>query len=220
MLIIRSSRQIYLIPLLCLLFHIEQAPAQYQSIELMSGYACNLRSPLLIQQSGQDNHVLRADYKTDSFRDIPYFLLRFNFYFYKRALEIQFLHHKISLTSPQGVVQQFKINNGFNVISLHYRLVLDLVHLRFGIGAIIAYPESIVSGHSFSGSGGLINSGYYLAGPALLVGANKEFPLSQKIYLNTEVQLTAAWALVPIATGQAYASNFALHFLLGGGYKF
>lgn len=186
----------------------------------MSGFVFNLRSPLLIQEQGKDNHVLMVDYKTESFSGLPYFLLRLNFHFADRGLEIQFLHHKISMTSAQNQVQQFDINNGFNILSFHYRLGLDFLNLRFGAGVIIAYPESVVSGHSFSGRGGFLDSGYYLAGPALLVGANKEFAISEKFYLNTEILFTTAWALVPIATGQAFASNFALHLLLGGGYRF
>jgi len=203
------------------LFCVAESFAQtHYTIDLMSGYVSNLRSPLLIQEQGKDNQVLLVDYKTESFSGLPYFLLRFNFHFADRALEVQFLHHKISMASPQGQLQQFEINHGFNIISFHYRLRMDFFNLRFGAGAIIAYPESIVSGHSFSGSGGLLDSGYYLAGPALLVGANKEFAVSEKFYLSTEILVTTAWALVPIATGQAFASNFAVHFLLGGGYQF
>jgi hypothetical protein len=190
------------------------------SIDLMSGFAYNLRSPLLIQEQGKDNHVLLVDYKTGSFSGLPYFLLRFNLHFADRALEIQFLHHKIRLNNPQDEVQQFEIDHGFNILSLHYRLGMDIFNLRFGVGAIIAYPESVVSGIHVSGQGGILNTGYYLAGPAFLVGANKIFPISKNIYLNTEVLFTTAWALVPIATGRAYASNFALHLLFGGGYKF
>jgi len=202
-----------------LLFGQSAAQSDY-SIDLMSGFVLNLRSPLLIQQQGKDNQVPLVDYRTDSFGGFPYFLLRVNVHFGTRALEIQYLHHKISLKSPQGDVEQFDIEHGFNIVSLHYRLGMGLLNLRFGAGAIIAYPQSIVSGHSFSGRGGLFNSGYYLAGPALLVGANKEFPLSKRFYLNTEILITTAWALVPIATGQAYAANFAFHVLFGAGYQF
>jgi hypothetical protein len=92
--------------------------------------------------------------------------------------------------------------------------------IRFGLGAIFAYPSSVVAGQAFSGSGGLFNSGLYLAGPAVLFGLNKEFPLSSNFYLNGEVQLTTGWALVPTAVGHAQAANFALHLLFGGGYKF
>jgi hypothetical protein len=213
----RPSYPFLFITLFCVTASFAQT---HYSIDLMSGYVFNLRSPLLIQEQGKDNQVLMVDYKTESLSGLPYFLLRFNFHFADRALEIQFLHHKITVTSPQGPVQQFEINHGFNILSFHYRLRMDFLNLRFGAGAIIAYPESIVSGHSFSGSGGLFDSGYYLAGPAILVGANKAFTLSEKLYLNTEILFTTAWALVPTATGQGFASNFAVHFLLGGGYQF
>ena len=215
----RSHRYcIHLLIILCLASHLE-GQTMY-SIDLMSGLVYNLRSPLLIQEQSKDNQVLMVDFKTSSFSGMPYFLLRFNFHFADHALEIQYLHHKITMNNPQDNVQQFEIDHGFNILSFQYRFELDFLNLRFGAGAIIAYPESIVSSRSFSGAGGIVNSGYYIAGPALLVGANKVFPVSKDFYLSAEILMTSAWALVPIATGQALASNFALHMLFGGGYHF
>jgi hypothetical protein len=52
--------------------------AQSYSIDLMTGLAVNLRSPLVIQQQKKENQVLIAAYETKSFKDIPYFLLRLN----------------------------------------------------------------------------------------------------------------------------------------------
>jgi hypothetical protein len=206
--------------LFLLVLSVKICPAQLHSIDLMSGLVVNLKTPLLIQRQGKDNMTFLAEYDTKSFENIPYFMLRLNFQVGRRIIEIQYMHHKLYLSNPQGSVSHFEMSDGFNLLSANYRLALKFIDWRFGLGAVFAYPESVVDGRSFSGQGGLFNSGLYLAGPVLFFGVSKIIALTSDFYLNTELQFTSAWVLVPVATGQAYASNLAFHFLFGGGYRF
>jgi len=194
--------------------------AQLHSIDLMTGPVINLNSPLLIQQEGRDNLVITADYETNTLEDIPYFVIRLNYQISKRVFELQFMHHKINLTNTNNTIQHLEITDGFNILSINYRLRTKYLDFRIGLGAAITYCKSNIRGYDYSATGGIFNSGYYIAGPVLLFGANKEFDLSSHFYINAETQFTAGWALVPIAGGYAYVSNFALHMMLGIGYKF
>ena len=206
--------------LLLILLMVELSSAQFHSIDLMTGVAINLKSPLLIQQEGRDNLIITADYETDSFEDIPYFVIRLSYKISNLVLELQFMHHKLNLTNTNSEIQHFEIADGFNILSINYRLMTKYLDFRFGLGAAITYCNSTIRGYEYSANGGIFNSGYYIAGPVMLFGVNKEFDLSSHFYLNAETQFTAGWALVPIAGGFAYASNFAFHLMFGLGYRF
>jgi len=215
-----TDHQINLIALLFLFLLVEICSGQFHSIDLMTGLVTNFNSPLLIQQEGRDNLVVTAEYETKSFDDIPYFVLRLNYKLRKIIFELQFMHHKINLTNTSGEIQHFEITDGFNILSINYRLITKYLDFRFGLGAAITYCNSTVRGYDYAATGGIFNSGYYISGPVLLLGLNKEIDLSKHFYLNAETQFTSAWSLVPIAGGYGYVSNFALHLLLGIGYKF
>ncbi len=198
----------------------EEAIAQVRSLDIMGGFVYNINSPLLILQEGRDNLILNADYETKSFEKIPYFVIRLNYKTSNILLELQYIHHKINLTNTSSEIQDFEISDGFNIISINYRLMTKYLDFRFGLGAAITYCKSTIRGYNYSPTGGVFNSGYYIAGPVLLFGVNKEFDLSKHFYLNAEAQFTSAWVLVPVAAGYGYVSNFALHLMLGLGYTF
>jgi len=82
----------------------------------------------------------------------------------------------------------------------------------------IALPDadSTVRGRKSPEGGGILGTGYRLAGPVLAVGAGKRLPLGERWHLVPEVQLVATRVNVKIADGDATTANLALHFLLGG----
>ena len=212
------------LPYIMLLLHsglfFTDVSAQVRSVDLMGGVVFNAPSPLLITQESRDNILHTARYKTESMEGIPYFLVRLNYNLKSNVLEFQYLHHKIKLNNTTGSIQHFEITDGYNLFSLNYRFRTRHLHVRIGLGAALVYTKSTIRGYEYTSGQGIFNSGYFLAGPVLLIGANREINLSTRFYLNLESQFTASWVLVPVAAGYAHVSNFALHLMLGMGYQF
>jgi hypothetical protein len=205
---------------LSLLLTQDSSLAQIRSIDLLGGVVYNIPTPLLITQEKRDNFVHTAEYDTKSFKDVPYFVLRLNYKMTRNMLEFQYTHHKIELRNTTSNIQHFEITDGFNILSINYRIISKLFDYRIGLGAAIVYTKSTVMGYDYKSKQGIFNSGYFVAGPVLILGANKELKISGNFYMNLELQFTTSWVLVPIAAGYAHVSNLGIHFLLGMGYKF
>jgi hypothetical protein len=77
-----------------------------------------------------------------------------------------------------------------------------------------------VRGRRFGPKEGIFGLDQYLTGPALILGASREWRLGQRVFLSPELQFSAAHARVPIQDGDATAPNLAVHFLLGLGFDF
>lgn len=191
------------------------------SFELFLGAAANLKTKLTIEQCREKDIELTAEYETRPFDDPFYYMLRFNFAREGGGWELQFIHHKIYLTNTTDEVEHFEITHGYNMFTLNRSFPVPLVRLRVGGGIVVAHTESIVRGLRDQGdSGGILGTGYHLTGPAVLAGAGEALALSSRLFVTPEVQVSTAWAKVPVANGRAYAPNVALHGLVGIGYRF
>ncbi|MCP4897807.1 MAG: hypothetical protein GY906_12615 [bacterium] len=192
------------------------------SFSVFLGASQSLDSTLTIKQDGYSCMPIDAEWETRAFESPQYWALRFAFGPARDNVrwEIQLLHHKIHLANPTPEVERFEITHGFNILTFARSYTSLPITLRFGGGVVLAHPDSIVRGQQHTGSGGLGGSGYELAGPALLVGAGKDLQLSEHFFLGFEVQITAAWANVSVANGDASTRNVAIHGLVGLGYRF
>lgn len=189
------------------------------SIELLSGTAVNLRTSLTVQQDGRPDIEFGARYNTRALTTPFYYAIRFAVEDTGAVWELQLVHHKLHLSNPPPEIQHFEITHGFNVLTLNRALDARWATFRLGAGIVLAHTESTVRGLEGPG-GGILDTGYRLTGPSLLIGAGKELAVSTDVSVVAEVQLIGAWARVPVAEGTATAPNVALHCLLGVGYRF
>jgi hypothetical protein len=190
------------------------------SIEILSGTAYNFQTPLVISQEGQPDIDLHARYDTKPLKMPFYYCIRAGLKWGSAPWEVQFIHHKLYLHNKPDYVQKFEITHGFNILTLNRVFETGVADLRIGAGLVAAHAESRVRNLSYSGEGGPFYTGYRVTGPAFISGVGKHIPLSSRFFISTEVQLTAAWARVPVAQGNAAAPNVALHGLVGTGYRF
>jgi len=136
-----------------------------------------------------------------------------------KGWELEMIHLKLYLENNHPEVQQFHISHGFNMLQVNRTWEFDKFKLRTGTGMVIAHPENIVRGMKLEG-GGILNSGYSIAGPCVQVSAGKDIPLRGNLYISIEAKTLAAITKIRIYGGHALVSHAGLHALLGLGYRF
>lgn len=218
-----------LIVSLCLLFPVSPAEAgdgnEYSgrnsvSFEFFGGASFSLPiMPLTLKQDGYDDINFTAHYETKPFNSHPYYAYRLGRWVDGKAWEIELVHHKIHLTNNPPEVQQFQISHGYNLLTVNRAWETEQFIYRVGLGLVIAHPESTVRNKDFyEMEGGLKGDGhYYVAGPTAQFAVQKNLSIWKALYLAGEAKLTASYATVPIADGDAVAPNMAFHVLLGLG---
>jgi len=183
-----------------------------------AGAARSLPTRLSIAQHGFPELRFSARYDNRPFESPPHWFLRIG----RRsgaAWEFQHLHHKLYLRNRPPEVERFDVTHGYNVFTLGRAWTRNGFRLRAGAGVVIAHPESTVRGRRFGPRQGIFGLDQYLAGPALVLGASREWPLGRRAFVSPELQLSAASARVPISDGRASAPNLAAHFLIGVGWR-
>jgi hypothetical protein len=185
-----------------------------------AGTAASFHTPLSIRQDGFPELQVTADYANRPFDSAPYFMLRLEWHRERSAWELQHLHHKIYLENRPPEVERFDVTHGYNLFTLAHAWPVGDFRLRAGAGVVIAHPESTVRGRRFGPKEGIFGLDQYLTGPALILGASREWRLGSRVFVSPELQLSAARARVPIQDGDASAPNVAVHFLIGLGWRF
>jgi hypothetical protein len=183
------------------------------SVEAFLGGAHNFGTTLSVEQNGQPELEVSADYETRPFEPPLYYAIRISFQEEARSWEIQFIHHKLYLTNGPPEVEHFEITHGFNTLTFGHAWTSLPVTVRLGGGLVIAHPDSEIRGMSWS-------PGYEVTGPAVFAGVGKRFPLGTRVFLSTEAQFLWARAHVSVSGGEASAPNVALHGLIGLGFGF
>ena len=193
------------------------------SFELSGGAAYSFPTPLRFHQDGEKDISVNARYSGRPFvtaGEAPYYGWRIGRWKGDRAWELEWLHHKLSLSNRPDTVQRFEILNGFNLLMMNRALQYQGVIYRFGGGMVLTFPYSTVRAKEHSTEGGILDSGYYLSGVTLQVSAGKRFFFSEKVFLALEAKCTTSYARVPIEDGHADVTNAALHGSLGLGVLF
>jgi hypothetical protein len=195
------------------------AAAQQWSVEASVGAVTNLETSLEVRQEGFETLRLDADYETRPFESPLYYSLRAGRWRDRRGWEIELIHQKIHLQDPPEEIQSFAISHGYNLLTLNRAWAPRGWTFRLGAGAVLAHPESTVRGRRVPEDGGLLDSGYHLAGPVVQAGVGRQLLPGERWRLGLEGKVTAARAEVPVAGGEADVPNVALHLLLGLGYR-
>jgi hypothetical protein len=189
-------------------------------LELFGGVAFNVPTSLTVRQAGADDLELTAHYRTRPFQQPVYWSVRLFWQRVSTSWAIQFMHHKLYLDNNPPEIQHFEVTHGFNILTVQHAWRRPNFSLRLGAGVVLPNSDSVVRGQSYADGGSGLGSHYKIGGPALMAGVGKQFSLNRHFFVSTEGQLTAAWATVTVAEGEADVFNLALHFLLGIGYGF
>jgi hypothetical protein len=189
------------------------------NIQLFTGSSYSFPSPLKIEQDGEEDINLTAEYETRAWStQAPYYALRIGKWTDNHAWEFESLHQKLYLTNKPDEVQKFAISHGYNINMLNYALSKYGFIYRVGGGFVMTHPETTVRGKSWEDDGGL--NGFYISGAGGQLAIEKRYIVTEKLSLSLELKMTAAYAEIPIADGTATVPNYAAHGLIGIGYDF
>lgn len=122
------------------------------------------------------------------------------------------------LTNPSPEIDSFEISHGWNLLTVQRASHGRILDWRVGAGAVIAHAEGIVRGREVDEGNGLFGHGYYVSGPAAVVGVGRSFSIWRGFFAAAEGQVTFSWARIPIQGGHARTGNVAFHALVGIGF--
>jgi hypothetical protein len=187
--------------------------------QIATGSAYSFKAPLLIEQDGEEDIKVNAEYETRAWSTMaPYYNFKIGRWKGDRGLEFESLHHKLYLKNKPDEVQKFQISHGYNLNTLNYARKKHGLIYRIGGGFVMTHPETQVRGKSNEDDGGL--NGFYISGVTGQLAIEKRLYLSEAFFFSLEGKFTASWARIPIADGHATVPNAALHALIGAGYAF
>ncbi len=196
--------------------------AQQWSGEFHLGYANNLPSKLTIKQQGFPDLSFTARYSSEPFVSPVYWLWRISYVKNEsQKIEFEAVHHKIYLKNYPPEIQIFGISHGLNLLMInHVHILPKLFHVNYGIGTILAHPETEIRNFRLPDKRGIFGMGYYFSGIAVNLSAGKYFRLSNRLYVNTELRFNPSYSVIPIAKGKAYVWNYSYQAIAGIGYYF
>jgi hypothetical protein len=202
------------------MFPILTAAQDSWCVEMLGGGAYSIATPLTIHQSDFDDIEVTAQYATHSFQPPLYYSIRLARWKDTRAWEIELVHLKLELTNKPTDVQHFEISHGYNLIMVNRVWMPKSSIFRLGAGVVIAHPENTVRKKSLDEHQGILNAGYYLAGPTVQAAVGKRFSVTPHLFVTIEGKVTGSYASIPVADGDARVPNASIHGLLGLGYAF
>jgi hypothetical protein len=185
------------------------------TVEYFMGSALNVPTPLTISQDGFPDISTTGHYAVRPFEGRMYYVLRVGFWQEDTGWLVELLHHKLYLEDPPEHVDAFEVTHGYNMITINRGWRPGGFTVLAGGGAVIPHSNSIVRGQERH-----INAPYTFAGVAGQVAAGKQLSFTSWLFGSLEGKVTAAWAKVPVADGDATVPNVAFHALAGIGVRF
>jgi hypothetical protein len=197
------------------------APAEARSqqprwgVELALGGAASLGSTLRVEQGGQPPLELDADWETRSLEAPLYYAVRVSRSGQRGGWALRLVHHKLYLRDPPPEIERFSISHGYNLLTLERGFFVSGFELWAGVGVVIAHPESSVRGLDQPQDQDGIGGGYHATGPTVALAAARKVALGRRLAIVPELRFTLSRAHVPVADGEAWAPNAAVHFTIG-----
>ncbi len=189
--------------------------------QFKAGLVYNFKSPLRIKQDGFEDIRLNAKYYSEPITFPIYGAIQISRWADNKLWEFETLHHKLYLKNKPSEVKQFSISHGFNLVSINRGWMYEnSLILRAGLGIVLAHPETQIRGLKWDESDGIFGLGYYISGPTGAISIAKKWVFWNRLILSAEGRFTASYANIPIMNGRAHVSNFAIHSLVGLGYRF
>jgi hypothetical protein len=185
------------------------------TVQASLGGAANLSAPVTIRQEGSADLRFSARLASRSLEFPLYYALRVARWREERAWMVELRHHKLYLEDPPPEVGSFSISHGYNLFTVGRLGRTRGTVLGVVAGVVIAHPENVVRGRPLESGGGIFGLGYYVAGPTAGALAAREIPLGDRWAIPVEALVSASWARVPVAGGDADVPNVALHGTIG-----
>jgi hypothetical protein len=198
------------------------ARAQRVSIDVMTGSAYNVPTPLTIRQDGFPDIHFTANYDTKPLGPFaPYYSWRIEFWRDDAAWEFQQVHHRLFLENTTSDVQAFAVHFGYNyfLFGRAWRTHGVVVHLSGGV--IVANPSNTVRGKSVNVSQpGALDVGYNLGGVGGGVAVSRDVTLFHHVYAVVDGAVLLGHASVPVVNGSASVPTVGMHGHVGLGFTF
>jgi hypothetical protein len=191
-------------------------PAQVE-VQFFLGSSLSAPSPLTIVQGQQPDLHLTAHWATRPFADAPYYAARIGVWRGSRGWAFDFTHHKLYLTNPPASVQQFRITNGMNLLTVSRTFRRGDFSSGLGAGPVVTFPVSRIRNQGLEEGRGFWG-GYFLSGGHLMASATRRVRLTGQLFLSLDGRASVSYVRVPVNNGHASLPNFALHFHAGLGY--
>jgi len=192
------------------------------SFEFCGGAPYNIPSHIKIHQTGfNDLTISNAQFYSEPFALPPYWDWRFCQIRNNRIIELEAIHQKLYLSNKPPEVKRFSISHGFNLFFINYGKINKANCIfRAGLGAVFAHPETEIRGYAFEDKGAFLNTIYYLSVPAINLSAGKRWYFIKRLYFNTEIKTTLAYAKIPVALGYAKVFTSSVQLVAGLGINF
>lgn len=188
------------------------------TLELFGGTSVD--APLPVSVALHHNPDLRWNprFRNFPFKETWYYAGRIGFWKRNRGWLVDFTHHKLYATRLPSEVQEFKITNGFNMITLSRGWRRGNLVYSLGAGAVITYPRVRIHDQQIDGDRGFIFEGYFLSGATVMATVSRRFYLvPEAVFLSLDLRGSASYVRIPVADGHAGVPNLALHLHAGFG---
>jgi hypothetical protein len=196
---------------LALLLPLPLAASPEWTLQASLGGAVDADSNLTVRQAGSPDVRIHARYETRPFEGPLYYAVRVGRPDPRGAWELETIHHKVFLKNPTSEVQDFSVSHGYNLVTVARAWNLGGGLVRLGLGGVLGHAESTVRGRHLER--------YRWTGSSLVAGVERRFDLGARWFWDVEGKVSAARAVVPVAGGTADVPNFALHGLVGLGFR-
>lgn len=210
-----------LLPAVGLISALAVRPVRAQvTVEVLGGNSFSAPTRLTVLQAGQPPIRLTARYSTRPLEDTWYYAVRVGFWKNHSGWLFDFIHHKLYLDNPPPEVRFFEITYGFNILTIGRGWERGPFVFSAGLGPVITHPSSSVRGRKYVARGGVLHLGYRLSGASAVGGVGWRLHLGEAAYLAVDGRISASYAQVPVAGGEAHVPNAALHLHGGVGVRF
>jgi len=217
-----SSRLKFGVIILTLWFLLpESTVAATWNLDLFLGTPLNFNSNLKITQRGEENLEFTARWRTESFQQPVYWVLRTAYWTSAtRGWALDLCHNKLILDDPPPEVTAYSHTHGYNLLTIQRLWIVDGNLVLLAAGIVVSHPESTIRGRRFPESGGDLGGGYHLAGPVVGAGLGRRFSLTGTLHAALEGRLTLSYATTPVVNGESSFTSASFHFLFGLGLGF
>ncbi len=206
-----------IIQILCLS---DYAAAQHHwSFDYSVTLPYNLPLSLTIEQQGASDISLAPRFRSEPLVVPITWKWQISYWSDSTAWSLMAIHHKLYLENRPPEVEEFAITHGYNIISIVRSWQMPHFMLGVGAGIVLAHPEISVRGKRLPENRGIMNSGYYIAGPNIAFAVGRRWYVVGGIYLLGEAMVHASYASVPIADGTARLFSVVAHVSVGLGFS-
>ena len=190
--------------------HAQASPIWYMM--LYSGQPFHLPSTMQLHLNGQLAFQGKVHFYTRPLRTPWYYAWGIGYSTDRHFWEVEVMHHKLYLRDYVSLIQHLEVTHGYNYVLLNWGRKWKKAWLVLGTGGVLVHPETTVNFHN-QPSGGVW--GYYLTGPAVLLGSRFCLKQMKAWRFWARIQAIYAYTKFPVAQGDILFWLTVFHVQLG-----